>query len=240
MPRLAKAPEVRRAELIDCAQALFFDAGYEAVTIADIIAAAGVSKGGFYHYFDSKEAVLEAVAARVSEALLTGARDILDNDAMDACAKLNALFARMTEWKVAAGPSLLAAFATILRAENAALYQRIARAIRTVAAPVLTALIEDGVRAGAFTTPDSALAADMIIHLAQSRQHAVAAAFNDLGRGRYKQAAKTLEKRLRAEEAMLDRLLGLPSGAIRLAEPGVMEAMLKAMAPPRARKTPTA
>jgi AcrR family transcriptional regulator len=63
--RVLKAPAVRRAELIDCAQRLFLTRGYERTTINDVIAAAGLSKGAFYHHFRSKEDMLEAIAEQL-------------------------------------------------------------------------------------------------------------------------------------------------------------------------------
>ncbi|TIL28812.1 MAG: helix-turn-helix transcriptional regulator, partial [Mesorhizobium sp.] len=49
MPRVIKPPEIRSAELLDCAQRLFFERGYDNTTVNDIIREAGLSKGAFYH-----------------------------------------------------------------------------------------------------------------------------------------------------------------------------------------------
>ncbi len=45
-----KPAEVRLEELMAAAQQLFLDKGVDATTISDIVAAAGVAKGTFYHY----------------------------------------------------------------------------------------------------------------------------------------------------------------------------------------------
>jgi len=47
--------------IINSAQELFSEKGYDETTVADIIKKAGSSKGGFYHHFKSKDEVLEAV-----------------------------------------------------------------------------------------------------------------------------------------------------------------------------------
>ncbi len=47
-----------RNELLDIAQGLFAEHGYEAVTGDEIAAAAGMSKRSFFRYFDSKEALI--------------------------------------------------------------------------------------------------------------------------------------------------------------------------------------
>ena len=51
---------VRRDAFLDVAQRLVETKGYEAMSIQDVLDALEVSKGAFYHYFDSKQALLEA------------------------------------------------------------------------------------------------------------------------------------------------------------------------------------
>ncbi len=61
MARVVKAADERRSEFIAAAQNLFYSKGYESTSVNDLISVVGVSKGAFYHYFDSKQAVLEAL-----------------------------------------------------------------------------------------------------------------------------------------------------------------------------------
>ncbi|MFW5489094.1 MAG: TetR/AcrR family transcriptional regulator [Desulfovibrio sp.] len=56
--------ETRRMFLLDTAEAVFLKKGYEAATVNDILEAANLSKGGFYHYFKSKNEVLDALRSR--------------------------------------------------------------------------------------------------------------------------------------------------------------------------------
>ena len=53
--------EARPQELTAAALALFTEKGFAATRLEDIAARAGVSKGTLYLYFDSKEALFEAV-----------------------------------------------------------------------------------------------------------------------------------------------------------------------------------
>ncbi len=48
--------------IIEAAWDLFHKKGYENTTIEDIIAAAAISKGSFYYYFDRKDALLDTLA----------------------------------------------------------------------------------------------------------------------------------------------------------------------------------
>lgn len=49
--------EARRTQLKEAALAVFAERGFHATSVADLIAAAGVARGTFYLYFDSKEAL---------------------------------------------------------------------------------------------------------------------------------------------------------------------------------------
>jgi AcrR family transcriptional regulator len=51
----------RRQQLIDAAAGVFARKGYRAASISDVIARAGVARGTFYLYFDSKEQVFLAI-----------------------------------------------------------------------------------------------------------------------------------------------------------------------------------
>lgn len=56
---------VTRAQLVAVATGLFAERGYEATAIEAVIAASGVSRGGLYHHFASKQALFETVSAAV-------------------------------------------------------------------------------------------------------------------------------------------------------------------------------
>lgn len=61
MARSSKNFLPQQEELIELALDLFMEKGYENTTITDIMRASGLSKGGLYHYFSSKEEILDAV-----------------------------------------------------------------------------------------------------------------------------------------------------------------------------------
>lgn len=61
--------ERTRSSLIDAAYRVFARKETDAVTIDDIIAEAGVARGTFYNYFQTREDVLRAVAASLSDVM---------------------------------------------------------------------------------------------------------------------------------------------------------------------------
>ncbi|MEV4242071.1 TetR/AcrR family transcriptional regulator [Streptosporangium canum] len=54
-----------RQRLIGEATRLFADRGFESTSVQEIVAAAGVTKGAMYHYFDSKDDLLHEIYGRV-------------------------------------------------------------------------------------------------------------------------------------------------------------------------------
>ena len=66
MPRKADPAlaDSRRREILDAAGRCFVRRGLHATSMREILAEAGLSTGAVYNYFDSKEAIIEAMAAR--------------------------------------------------------------------------------------------------------------------------------------------------------------------------------
>lgn len=63
----SELPETKR-KLVDAGARLMRTRGYNATTVDDICADAGVTKGGFFHYFKSKDDVAQAALAYFHEA----------------------------------------------------------------------------------------------------------------------------------------------------------------------------
>lgn len=71
MARTNKNFEGRKGELVKLALDLFLDKGYESTTITDLQKQFQLTKGGMYHYFASKEDILdEVINYGLSEGLL--------------------------------------------------------------------------------------------------------------------------------------------------------------------------
>jgi TetR/AcrR family transcriptional regulator, transcriptional repressor for nem operon len=62
-------PADTRDRLIDSARYLFWERGFAGTSMADLLAHANVNSGSFYHFFESKEALLRAVLDNYLQAL---------------------------------------------------------------------------------------------------------------------------------------------------------------------------
>lgn len=86
-----KKGELRRDAILKTAEELFFEKGYEETSIQDILDALSISKGGFYHYFDSKSALLEEICRQKSGREIERVRAELFSGKFSPVQKLNLL-----------------------------------------------------------------------------------------------------------------------------------------------------
>ena len=214
----------RRSAFLDTAQRLMGTKGYEQMTIQDVLDDLGASKGALYHYFDSKQALLEGIVERYAEAREAHlARCAADPD-RTAIEKLRGFFTGI-------GPSAaelrlsFAALPTWYSDDNAAARHRLRVRLTERVAPLLTRIVEQGVAEGVFATPyaDCAgqVAIGLILDLKETNGRQVLAA----GPGGID--AANLERMIAAYTDALERVLGAPAGSLVLIDPAALQAWLE-------------
>jgi AcrR family transcriptional regulator len=230
MPRVIKHPDIRRAELLDLASALFVQHGYDNVSLNDLIADAGVSKGAFYHWFPSKDALISALAehsAREGFAVIEEALARCRGNALD---RLNAMLQAGFDVKMKAGtPELLAAAVSLLRPDNSHLYGRIVTAEEDLFRPMLTRLISEGVAEGIFDTFDPEGVADMIYGFAARTNSKIIDVRDAADESARDHAIDVLTTRFRLHGLATDRVLGLPDESITTLTRTQVETMVAAL-----------
>lgn len=226
--RVIKQPEIRLAELLDCAQRLFFEHGYDNTTVNDIIREAGLSKGAFYHYFASKEALLEALAARLARDSLAELRPMIEDPSLDAIGRINALFSNAGRLNVELAPQMRKTFSVLFQPENLILFHRIEQSVRELVRPMFTDLLKEGVEEGVLDVPDPEIFADMLLQLRVIFREVMYQAMRKAEQGNVDEAVSMLEQRLELYGVAFERLLKLPDGTIQTVQPGFARAFLEA------------
>jgi AcrR family transcriptional regulator len=220
-------PEERRGQLLDCAQQLFAIKGYEGTTINDVMAMAGVSKGGFYHHFDSKEALLEALATRMARDALEDIGPILADTCLDPFARFDRVLKQLRLRKTEIDPELSKAFEAVFQSSNIVLFDRVRRAITAEVGPVLADLVREGVDEGVFNVPDPESCVEIILHLNAAAYDAIASVLKERDSGQPGEALDRLYRMMHMQGIAVDRLLGLPDGSITWIEPGTLEKIFR-------------
>jgi AcrR family transcriptional regulator len=228
MPRVVKAGPVRRAEILTHAVNLFFRKGYDATTIDDILESVGLSKGAFYHHFESKEEVLEAFTDVMAGSIAEHASSLLTEDCSE-CERLNRFLELGQRIQYESEPAPVAAYASLIRTENAPLYQRIIGVGARTLKPILSKIVGSGVSKGEFDVSDEALAVETILNLSIMRFPVLVEALRLTETGDARGGQRLLSKRLTAECKLIERILGLPPNSIALARAGRVESALSAL-----------
>lgn len=174
MARIVKDPEVRRNEILDAAERLVATKGYEQMAIQDIINELQIAKGTVYHYFPSKEALLEAIIERMGKQIEQRVIPIVQNPTPGALDKLLRYFATIDDWKLANQPLMLEFMRIWYADENAIVRRKLYRASIKRFTFWISQIIQQGVEEGVFTTTYPDQAARMIISLRNDLGDAIA------------------------------------------------------------------
>ena len=137
--------ERRKQELLDIAYRMFITRGYENTSIDDIIAEAGIAKGTYYYYFQSKEQTLEEVIGMMIEKEIEAAGSILDSP-LPVPQKIVAIIA-----SIRPAPEEQTIEGALMQPDNIIMHQKIKRRLIEKVVPLLTKAAEEGVEQGIFS-----------------------------------------------------------------------------------------
>lgn len=153
--------DARRDGFLDVAWALMLEGGYEALSVNRLIARAESSKGAFYHYFSSRDEVVDAAVERIVRQTLA---DIEDTAAREAPAleKLDR-FLGVSGVRPPATGALRQLLVQVHRSGNEALVDLLVERAWSLCLPPLERIIEQGIEEGRFDTPFPAEAAELIL-----------------------------------------------------------------------------
>lgn len=155
MARTIKQEEydLRRNKILDTAQRLVYARGYDQMSIQDILGELQISKGAFYHYFDSKQALLEALIEQMANQVIQILVPIVQDEHLPAPEKLHRVFDTASRWKTDRKEILLSLVNVWYANDNAVLRQKAQAALLPVIAPLLTEIVCQGVKEGVFHNP---------------------------------------------------------------------------------------
>ena len=206
-----KKGEMRREELLAAAEKLFYTKGYEKTSVQDILTAVGFSKGGFYHHFDSKLSVLEAICENRARENCEQARAIV-LEREGAVEKLNALFHDAAFFGSGTSNFVALLIQVAYREDGALMREKMKARQLEYMQPVLEDILEEGVKTQAFFVTDIATSAQMLLRLYM--QFADDVAFL-LAQGENEdRMMEGMVAKLRVYRTAIERVLVAPFGSI--------------------------
>ena len=216
MARTVKEEEyaVKRKEILDVAQRLVYTKGYEQMSIQDILNELKVSKGAFYHYFNSKQALLEALIDGIRQEAEPIVLPIVDDPNLLALDKLHRFFDTSARWKTARKDYILSLTRVWYADDNALVRQKMQADLIRWAAPLIEKIICQGIQEGVFNNPFPTqmgeLVLSMLTHIGDAMVELI-----------FSSEAIDIElaqavKLVAAYNDALERVLGAPAGSVNL------------------------
>ena len=139
-----KKGEKRKLELLQIAYRLFVSRGYENTSVDEIIDEAGIAKGTFYYYFESKEQMLEEVIGMMIDKEAEAASAVLDAD-IPIPQKIIGIIASFRP-----APEEHSIEGALMQPENIIMHDKIKQHLVEKCIPMLSKVVEDGIREGIF------------------------------------------------------------------------------------------
>jgi AcrR family transcriptional regulator len=213
---MAKEEPPRRSEIVDAARRLVYTVGYERMTIQDILDDLHISKGAFYHYFRSKQDLLETLIGRMLDEGVQLLNAIANDPTLPALAKLQRFFADAGRWKTDQKDFLLSVLRVWYDDGNAIVREKILSAQVEQVGPLLAGIIRQGIAEGTMNTPFPDEAGALFLVLGQANQSAMVGWM--LSAGPEAERLGRLERIMSVYEHTLERMLGAPPHSIQLVD----------------------
>jgi AcrR family transcriptional regulator len=205
---------LRREAFVDAAWRLFQTKGYEQMSIQDILDELDASRGAFYHYFESKVELLQAVVERMVDESTAQLAPVVADPQLSALEKLEGLFSGIARYKNERKELVLGFMQVWLSDDNVLVREKLRQATVLRLGPLLAAIVSqgraEGVFAPSFASPDET--ARVLVSLWQVLNELASELF--VARQANTVSFEGVERTVRAYLEAFERILGIPDGSL--------------------------
>lgn len=198
--RVVKEAQERKNEILDAAEQLFGSKGFDQTSTGDILERVGIARGTLYYHFRSKEEILDAMIARMTDRLLLQASKIAEDKSVPVLERIPRTIMSLNV-DTGVGKEVMK---QVHRPQNALLHQKLQDRLLSGVVPLITLMIEDGIDQGIFATDYPKEAAEMIMQYSYW-------AFDDLS----EQTEQVRQQRLAGFIYHTERVFGAKPGSLR-------------------------
>lgn len=156
---MRKEATERRNEILDAADELFGQKGFDGTSTNDILEKVGIARGTLYYHFKSKEDIMDALIERYNTQILGSAKEIASNKNIPVHERI----VRVVMALNISGGNGKEIIEHIHKPQNALMHQKIQKVIINGLPPILTEIIREGIEQGLFSTPYPYECMEMIV-----------------------------------------------------------------------------
>jgi AcrR family transcriptional regulator len=203
---------MRRDAFVEAAQRLIQTTGFDEMSVQDVLDELDASRGAFYHYFDSKVSLLEAVVERMVVGATAALEPTVADPRLSAIEKLARVFGGIDQFKSERKDLLLNVTRGWFSDENVLVRDKLRRLTAERLTPLLAAIVRQGQAEGSLSVTSPEATATVLASLWQG--------LNDHASELYlKRQANTVtfedvERTLAAYLEAFERILSLPAGSL--------------------------
>ena len=230
MARILKEEEynAKRNQILDFSLSLVYAKGYAQMTIQDILDGLHISRGALYHYFDSKEDLLEALVSRAGSQATQAFLPIVQDPQLSAIEKFRRYFEASAQWKSAQKELIVDLLATWYSDENTFIRHKMNAESLKGTPRLLEPMIRQGIEEKVFTTRFPEQAAIVITGVALSLTDTIIGLVLSPkpDRAAIQEIQTRLDVYFEAYFDTIERILGAPAGSLKVFDAGVFKEWL--------------
>ncbi|MGE7915041.1 TetR/AcrR family transcriptional regulator [Lysinibacillus xylanilyticus] len=156
---MRKEAKERRNEILDAADELFGQKGFDGTSTNDILKKVGIARGTLYYHFKSKEDIMDALIERYNAQILGAAKAI----ATDKSIPVNERIVRVVMALNISDGNGKEIIDHIHKPQNALMHRKIQKVIINGLPPILREIIREGIEQGLFNTPYPYESMEMVV-----------------------------------------------------------------------------
>ncbi len=198
--RIVKEAKERRNEILDAADELFAQKGFDGTSTNDILEKVGIARGTLYYHFKSKEDIMDALIERYNDRILSAAGKMAADKSIPIKERIVQVVMALNI-SSGGGREIIE---HIHKPQNALMHHKIKRAILAGVTPILADIIREGIGQGLFNTPYPYECMEMVIAYTNT-------VFDD---DMVEMTDEERASRIRAFVFNLERLLGAEEGSL--------------------------
>lgn len=205
------AHALKREAFADAALRLIQTEGYEQMSVQQVLDELGASRGAFYHYFDSKAALLDAAIERLVDLVTDSLMPAVEDPDLSAPEKLRRVFSGLARWKEDRVDLMRRLLRVWISDENALAREKWHRYTSARMLPMLAPILRQGNEEGTLSTGPAEPVAAVLLALILAANDAACRLF--VARQENSVSFQEVERTFAAYFQAAERILGLPPGS---------------------------